>query len=356
MRKILFAILLLTITTVPALSQDEEFKPTFKWKGFTHMWGSYVQQDSLDAQYGMTIRYLRMKAYGKLTPKLKWTVQYGFDKGNPALVDVFMKYEHSDLLHVTVGHFPVAGAKSGVMTSSLWSTTKLKFNDRNTIGQNWATLSGGYRNTGVMLSGGLWDKKLNYYIMPTMSKGGAGNFLNASVKSPWGNHSENGVALYNRLEAKPTDKIETGGSFHITDGVIDEATQIARSSYSIYFLTRQEKLYVMGEVIGGNVTTEVDDVESKTDYFGYVAEAAYKVTDKVEPAVRYDSYTPSDGNPDKHGFENYNNLTVGLNYYPIKPVALMFNYVLRMETPADGFEEINNDMIYLQLRLKFASK
>ncbi len=339
--------------------EPEVFKPTLKWSGFTHIWTGYVQRDSLDVHYGFSVRYFRWKASGKLTPNVKWVTQIGLDRGNPALLDVFLSYEPVEYLNVRFGQFPVPGAKSGVLSSSIWSTASMVLNDRATITQNWNSNAGlsGFRSGGIMAYGGFLDKKVNYYVMAAMPHAGPAFYWNPSVKSPKYENDENGIALFSRLEVVPINKMEVGVNFHTGQGTSLDSIQINRLSYGFYLLTRQEKLYVMAEYIGGGNEQLINDVKSSDfNYNGYFIEAAYKVTEQLEPVVRYDSYTPDDENPDANGYNRYNNLTIGVNYYPAKNIAIMFNYVARMEDAAPGFEEIDNALFYFQLRYKFSSK
>lgn len=341
---------------VGAQNEEEKVTPTFNWKGFTHIWASHVQQDNQDANYGFTIRYLRLKAYGVLTKDIKWTAQFSFDKGNPAILDVHLTYAPESYLKLRVGQFPVPGAKSGVFSSALWSTTKMKFNDRATVTQNWASNAGlsGYRSGGAMVFGDILDKKLHYYVMAAMPVSGSGNYLNASVKNPVYGSIENGLAMYSRIEFNPMKEIETGVNFHVGKGVTDDTNTTKRMSYTLYFLMRKGPISAMVEYIGGKNEYLIND-NSIGDlvYNGYLLELGYKMAEKYEPSIRYDYYKPNDGNADGYGYESYSNLTLGFNYYPMKSIAIMFNYVLRFEKAGSGFEEIDNNMAYLQLRYFF---
>jgi hypothetical protein len=357
----LFTMLIAFLMTFNVMGQEEpkEFTPTFNWSGFTHIWTGYVQRDTLDGHYGFAVRYLRFKAFGKLTENVKWTAQFAFDKGIPSFLDVHMSYEPKDYLKVRFGQFPVPGAKSGVFSSPIWSTTKMVFNDRTTVTQNWASNAGlkGYRSGGLMFYGSVLDKMISYYVMAAMPHAGPNYYFNPSVKTPVYENDENGTALFSRLEVRPYEKTEVGFNFHTGQGTSFDTIQTNRGSYSFYVLTRQKKFFAMAEYIGGTNEQLINDVkDSDFSYSGYYVEVAYKFSKKYEPAIRYDSYTPIVDGSDGNGYKKYDNVTIGINYYPTKNIAIMANYVARMEDPEAGVKEIDNNLIYFQLRYKFASK
>lgn len=345
--------------TLHAQEEQKEFEPSFYWSGFTHIWAGAVQRDSLDTQYGIAVRYFRFKAFGNLTPKVKWAAQIAFDKGSPSLRDIHISYEPVSFFKIRFGQFPVPGAKSAVFSSPLWSSTKMMFNDRAPIVQEWASHAGlsGYRSAGAMFYGNIIDKKLSYYVMGAIPKAGASNYFNVNVKTPMYNHPESGLAMFSRLEFKPMEKIETGVNFHTGKGTQLDTTITKRLSYSVYVISREGNLFVMAEYIGGKVNTDFNTAADKElKYNGYKIELAYNIAKKIEPAIRYDSYLPNDDKADKYGYKRYNNVTLGLNYYAHKKVILMANYVLRMESPVAGAESIDNNLFYIQLRYLFTNK
>jgi len=54
----------------------------------------------------------------------------------------------------------------------------------------------------------------------------------------------------------------------------------------------------------------------------------YKIT-KFEPIIGYDLYIPDNGNPDKYNVKEYNNISLGVNYYHSKKIKIQANYILR---------------------------
>jgi len=349
MKRLLQLVLIIGLTTPLAIfAQDEEpkFEPTFNWSGFTHMWATYEQKGEADAQYGVNVRYLRFKAFGKLAPKVSYAAQFGLDKGNASLVDVYLKYEPSEYLGIQAGRFGVPGIKSGVMTSSIWSSTKLIFNDRATITQKWHKSNSnmvGYRRQGVMLYGSLMDKFIRYYVMGATT---SDSYFETSVGSSK-SIDKNGLTMYSRIEVAPVENVELGVNFNTgTATVIEDDSELKSMTYSAYALTRQKTYYAFVEYIAG--AGETVDADNEVQYNGLIAEGAYKFGGKYEPAVRFDFYVPN-----SDADIQYQNLTLGFNYYPSKNIALMANYVVRME---DETMETDNDMFYIQLRYKFASK
>lgn len=352
MRKLLLIIFILGgLAPVVTIAQEEEpkFEPTFKWSGFTHMWATYAQRDSLDAHYGVNVRYLRFKASGKLTPKVSYGAQFGFDKGAAGLVDLYVKYDVADYFGLQAGRFAVPGIKSGVLTSSIWSSSKLIFNDRATITQQWASSNNGllgYRRQGVMVYGAVMDKMIRYYVMAATA---SNSYFTANVKSSSYDYGLNGMSVHSRLEVVPVENIEVGVNFNTGSAVKTDTIEYTSMSYSAYALARQKTYYAFVEYVSGvgggeflNSGLEMADLE----YNGFIAEVAYKFAGKYEPAVRYDTYVP-----DAEVDVTFSNLTFGFNFYPSSNIALMANYVMRMEEVG----EFDNDMFYVQLRYKFKS-
>ncbi len=357
--RIIISALLVMLLMVGLKAQESDgFKPTINLGGFTHLWAGYGQMNDEDDQYGFMVRYARFKTFGELTPDVNWTVQVGFDKGKASLYDIYMTYEPASFAKIRFGQFGVPGAKSSIFSSPLWSSTKMIINDRPMITQNWASNAGlsGYRSGGAMFFGEVLESKLRYYLMVGMPKSGPDYYFNTSVKNPVAAKDENGLAGFGRFEYKPTKEIELGVNYHFGKGTTDDTVSVKRSSYSAYFLTKQEKLYFMAEYIAGANETSINDIVVDSEdltYNGYFMDLGYRFAGKYMPALRYSSYTPNDNEVDANGFKNYANITIGFNYYPSKNIALMLNLVKRLEDPGEGVEKIDNDIAYLQLRYIF---
>ncbi|WP_430815933.1 porin [Carboxylicivirga sp. RSCT41] len=332
-----------------------KFSPTLKWTGFTNIWSGYAQRDSLDAYYGLNVRHLRIKASGKLAPQVKYTVQFAFDRGNPALLDVHLSYEHNDFFKVRFGQFGVPGAKTGALSSPMWSTTKMVFNDRSTITQNWMSNTGlkGYRAGGIMIYGQILKRKLHYFFMGAFPNTGPNYYWNSSVKNPSYEDNENRRALFTRLEYRPIDEIEMGISYNIGKSSGDTTT-IDRASYSAHFLLKKEKLRLMAEYIAGENNHYTHNIRNKNySYLGYLFELSYHLNSQIEPSIRFDSYQPDTNKTDNFGFNKYDNITLGVNYYPSKNIALMTNYIIRSESNISNDYTLHNNILFVQLRFLF---
>ncbi len=356
-RVIISALMAMVILGGLKAQESDVFKPTFNVSGFTHLWTGYGQYEE-DDQYGFVVRYARLKAFGDLTPNVKWTLQFGFDKGVASLYDIYLTYEPASYAKIRFGQFGVPGAKSSIFTSPLWSSTKMIINDRPMITQNWNSNAGlsGYRSGGAMFFGEILDSKLHYYLMVGMPKSGPNYYFSTSVKNPIATKDENGFAGFGRIEYRPTKEIEFGINYHLGKGTTDDTISVKRSSYSAYFLTKQEKLYVMAEFIAGANETSINDnviTDDDLKYNGYFVDLGYRFAGKYMPAIRYSSYTPNDNEVDGNGFKKYDNITIGFNYYPSDNIALMLNFVKRLEETGEGIEKIDNDIAYLQLRYIF---
>ncbi len=359
MKASVFGVLFLLILIIPGHlnAQDEkDFTPTLKWSGFTHMWVGYVQRDSNDVHYGFIPRYVRLKASGKLRPKVNWAAQVAYDKGTPSLLDIYLSYEPVSYFKIRFGQFPVPGVKSAVHSSPLWSTSKMRLNDRPTITQNWnsnVALSG-FRSGGIMFYGSVLESQFQYFVMLSMPHAGPNYYWNPSVKSPIYANDENGLAVFSRFEYSPVKDMEMGISLHTGSGTVGDTIQTDRKSFSLYFLTRLNKLHIMTEYIAGmNEQFIHDKKDSDFSYSGFYAESTYLITSRLEPALRYDYYIPIKDGFDSSGIKKYANVTIGLNYYAAPNIALMSNYVIRAEDPGAVSSKIHNDLFYVQLRYKF---
>jgi phosphate-selective porin len=314
-----------------------------KFSGFAQGWFSYAQQETEhgDSGYGFTLRRVRFKPSGAFSKKIEWTLQFGWDKFTAKLIDAFIDFNISKELGFRVGHFTVPGAMSSTLTSS----TKLDMIERPQITQNLGSNSGlsQYRALGVQVHGKMVGSKLYYAVMLGNAKGSS--IFTPSVKSADYTPQNYGTMAWARIETFFLKGLRIG-AFYGGSKEID--TEIKRSSYGAHLYYVEKGINFKVEYIAGRFGTD----GAETKFNGMFALLGFKIK-KLEPMVRYDIYTPNDGNPDGDGVETYNNFTLGINYFHGKNIKFQVNYVYRDESMAGELEKIKNNLFYVCLQFTY---
>ncbi|MCR4881438.1 MAG: OprO/OprP family phosphate-selective porin [bacterium] len=151
----------------------------------------------------------------------------------------------------------------------------------------------------------------------------------------WFHHK--GIEFNSQLTLKPLAEKPEWGDLRVSGGIATGKRDLGYTNYNGYFIYKYKKFGLKGEYIYKEPTFDSD---KKAD--GYYFTGTYFLTDKLQAAVRFDSY-----NGDKRHSHRYTNeYTVGLNYY-LNGSNTMFvlNY-----TFVDGI--INTSRIALQMRYK----
>lgn len=319
--------------------------PTVQFKGLVQGWFSHAQQDSTeDDGYGFTLRRVRFAPFGTFSKNIKWGMQLAWDKQSPKFLDGWIDFRFSKGFGIKVGQFAAPGTVSGALTSS----GALDMVERPAVSQRWNSNSAlsGYRAIGVQFHGNLLDGKLYYAFMAANPR--TTGLFTPGIKSADYSNDYNGIMFWARAEAKPTKGMRVGAFFG--SGKEDDS-DYKRSSYGGHLFYVNKVINFKAEYIGGEFGYE----NMETKYNGFYSLLGYKIN-KVEPIVRYDSYTPNDGNLDGNGVERYNNITIGLNYYHNKNVKLQVNYVLRDESMAGDLDKLDNNLFYIHCQYSFKSK
>ena len=336
-RLVLFFVVLFFIIGITSSGAE------LKFSGFVQAWFSYAQQDTgnNDDGYGFTLRRVRFKPYGTFSKKIEWTLQVGWDKFSAQLIDAYIDLNLSKELGFRVGHFTVPGALSSTLTSS----HKLDMLERPQITENWGSNSGlsQFRALGVQAQGKLADSKLYYAVMFANAKGSS--IFTPSIKSADYTPQNYGYMAWARVETFFLKGLRIG-AFYGDGKEID--TEIKRNSYGAHLYYVDKGINFKAEYIAGKFGTGGID----TKYNGMYALLGYKIK-KVEPTVRYDIYTPDDGNSDGDGVEKYNNFTLGINYFYDENVKFQVNYVARNESMAGSLQKIKNDLFYVCLQFTY---
>ncbi|MCP4214941.1 MAG: porin [bacterium] len=316
-----------------------------KLKGLVQTWFSYADQDvDDDSGYGFTIRRVRFAPFGSISKNIKWGFQVYWDKQSVGILDAFMDITMSKGFKLKFGQFAAPGAISGALTSS----AALDLIERASVSQKWGGNSGllGYRAIGIQAHGNVMDDKLYYAVM--IANPQTSSLFTPGVGASDYEHEHNGVMLWARLEAKPAKGFRLGAFY---GGGKETDTDYKRDSYGAFLMYAKDSLNIKAEYIAGKYGVE----GLQTEYSGMYGVLGYKFG-KVEPTVRYGFYKPDDGMPDGNGVEQYNNITLGVNYQYGKSVKFQANYVLRSESMFDNLPELKNNLFYLCFQYSFKSK
>lgn len=346
MKKI-FTLLFLMLTLSTIAQEEEKFKPTMKFKGFTQLF--FSASDYEDSPYGFTIRRLRIVPHGNITKNISYKFQFGYDKYSPSVLDALLNFKIRDEFQVQAGLYPAPGARSGAFGDATWSTTKMNVIQRSMHTQNYNTFMKmkGYRDIGVQVHGHLLDKKLYYATM--IANPNASDIFTPGVKTPAYSHSYNGIKSWTRLEFKPIEGMGIGGFVGVSSfkDSIDNQAQ----AYGGHFVYRSDNIRAFAELVAGSNNYDSDYV-GDFDYMGMFVELGYVINGKFMPVVGFDRFQPNTDGPDGYGVEAYNNLTIGCSIFIDKSVKLMANYILRMEERDETIapDDIDNNLFLISLQ------
>ena len=333
MKRIFFIVFLL-IFLFTSVSSEVNFK------GLVQTWFSISSQengDTSDSIYGFSNRRIRLAPYGTLGTKVRWGVQFAYDKfAAPSVLDAYMEYFFSREALLKIGKFAPPGSKAAALTSS----GALDMIERATIVQLWNGNSGlhGYRAFGAQLSGKLMDDKLYYAVMLSNALTDGNNWF-PSIKTNTTMNGHNGFGLWGRVEAFPVPGLELGG--FIGSGTEEDPaladSEIKRSSYGANIFFKKNSINLKFEYLAGE--------NGGIKYSGMYVVAGYRFN-KLEPIISFETVTPVDEG------EKFTNFSAGLNYFHSNKVKFQLNYVMRSEDITD----VDNDIIYANFQYSFDSK
>jgi predicted porin len=118
-----------------------------------------------------------------------------------------------------------------------------------------------------------------------------------------------------------------------------------------YIHGKDEGSYTEGGGCGGDAVT----MTGTNNADGFYAMAIYRTNFNLEPVYKIESYKTIKADGADIPIENKSTSvcqTFGLNYYPNDWTRLQLNYIYRVEGPEIS-DEIDNDMLLLQLQVRF---
>ncbi len=348
------SILIAVLILLPfAIKAQEKVSPSIKLKSLAHLYFSYAEAENNEDPYGFSIRRLRFKPYGDITKNVKWGFQFALDRQEIKLLDVYVNFTPKKYLNIKVGQFAPPAAKSAALADDLFSLTKMICIERSTVTQNWLKNTGlyAYRALGLKIDGKILNEKLYYGIMISNPVGNS--LFTPSIKHQNYTHNNRGYSLWARTEYKPVKELGIGGFGSFGNNKNSDNVDIInteRTSFGTHVVYRENNIVLMTEYITGVV--KIDETEMKYD--GWYFDFSYKIK-KIEPAFRYEFYNPNKANEDQFGVTQYNNYTVGVNFYPYKKIRVQANYVFKTEQMKANTKQLNNNLFYINLQYVFSS-
>ncbi len=336
---------ILTFFLIAMLFSSFGISSGVKINGFVQNWFSLAQQYNNEGDTemvaGFKIHRVRVKFSGEFSEKLSWyVILIGDNASTPKLLDAAMIMKFSKEFNIKVGQFVAPSIASGGLTPS----SKLDFVERPQFSKTWAGTNGlfGWRAMGIQFNGTLAKGKLYYAVMFANYKTLLS--FNPSVKSAFYSYGADVPAITGRFELRPVKGLSMG-AFAFRSKTVDN---IEKKSYGFNLFYVKDSLKLKGEYAYGSI----DSNGIKSEYDGFFIAAGYKIK-KLEPILRFDSYTPKKGGYDKVFVRKYNNFTLGLNYFYCKHIKVQFNYIIRSEDMAEGIEEIKNNLFYVNFQYSF---
>ncbi len=311
----LFSISLITFTN--SFAQDEglydELKNTFQKKYLSlgvlfQTVGDFQPERNLTGQNGFIIKNMRVKIYGELDEGIGYYLQTEFVR-SPAVLDAKTYYKFSSAVIVDVGLY-----KAPFSYEFLTSSSQTDFIYRSQV-VNALNVN---RQIGVQIRGTLGGNSFKY----------AAGVFNGNRFSASGNDNNDllaaaRISYTTDLSSNAKDKIEIGANAAASN---DKSVSIMGSSFEgkrfLFggdFSLNLNKFMLSAEAIYGKLKHRYS-FEQKP--FGYHATAGYFFNSMLQFLLRWDSFRI-----DK-GFNDTNQILVGLNIFPTKISLFQINYII----------------------------
>jgi len=298
-----------------------------EFDGFIQNWISYSKQGS-----GFNIRRVMLKSYGKINPEVTWYAQYGWNQQKPALMDAALQYSPDKLLNIKVGRFSVPGTKFGGLTSS----SQLTFIERPMIVKKWNSFNGytSYRSVGLQIGG----KITNFTYKTMISNNQAETLYTPGIANPTYSEAET-LRFIGRVEYKWG--VLNAGAFYTSPTRKDPPV---KSFGGDLIISKSPLKFKTGCIQG-----ERKPNNAKITYSGLITELSWNFAN-LQPTIRYDIYNPVSEGDEAGEVDLYQNITFGLNYYPIENIKLQANYLLRREKMIGSLDEYDNNLLYFNIQ------
>ncbi|MBP6611456.1 MAG: hypothetical protein KA206_10265 [Paludibacter sp.] len=255
---------------------------------------------------GFDLRRAYLILSGNITKSINYFVQ-GDLAGTPKLLDAFAEWKAFSFLAVQVGQF-----KTPITLENPYAPVNLETAENSQVIEalvyNIDVSKNAGRDLGINFNGSVIQMKgfklLDYRLA----------LLNGHAINVTDNNKTKDIAA--SLFVHPIKFLTIGGSLY-KGKYGPETTKYTRDRYSLGAKYDDGKLLVRTEYVAGQTAAIESD--------GYYASAAYYVTSKIQPVLKYDYYNP---NTKLQKMDN-TALTAGVNYWITAKSRVQFNYTLK---------------------------
>ena len=323
---------------LPGSSNDSLSGPSINIFGYIQPQYDYFFTDGEQAN---TFRFKRARigVSGKVLNKFSYyfmleTSPFIGSTGDAYLMDAFVTYEADNWARISLGSF-----KQPFSLDVSTPCHSLPTIERSIVADQ---LVAPQRDFGVGIWGGNKFNRLNYAVA-IMNGRGLG-VKDDNVKKD----------VMGRVSYKLLRSLSIGASFRY-GYPIPNNNDADRTSYGGEFVFEMGNLLLQGEYIydegayfagaaGGCGSTPIALGEKRD---GAYVLAAYDVTEKFQPVVKYEYFDSDVDLKDNLGYSE--RMTVGFNYFVNDKVRFQLNYLANIETVAS----VNNDALLTQVQVKF---
>jgi phosphate-selective porin OprO/OprP len=280
----------------------------------------------------------RLDVKGDINDAWSYEIYTEFAGANPKLLDAYTSYKIAPYLKFTVGQFKVPFS-----LESLINDSQLEFIDRsqvvNALAGRATDIIGNQngRDIGGQVSGNFVKLKGNYLFDYTFAVvNGAGY----DVTTDNNNHKD----IAGRFGVHPVNNLSIDADFY--NGIGFYAIGTAKAANHKRDREGIDARYIIGKLA---LQAEYDEgTDETTKKAGWYGQATYFVLpQKLQLAIKYDTYDPSEGVPDD--ISNY--YIGGVNYFFNSWAKFTIDYVDRRE-PATHLQ-VPNDIFEAQIQLTF---
>ncbi|OAV75397.1 Phosphate-selective porin [Bacteroidales bacterium Barb7] len=295
--------------------------------------GRFQYSDAGDGSNSFDIRRARLDLRGNLSSKFDYRLQTEL-AGTPKVLDAFLRWKPSSYFNVQAGQF-----KYSFSLENPYSPTTLETIENSTVisklsgYSDEAKVGGNGRDIGIAFYGGFVKKKgynLIDYSVGIVNGNGINNTDNNKGKNFTGILTVNpikelalAVSHYNGSTGVAKTDAD-GKEVKVNGKTVIEDFDRTRTGFGAKY--DNKTLLVRGEYITGKTDKKESD--------GFYVTAAYYVTPKVQPVLKYDYYRTDTKDTRLDKDAPLTNYIAGVNYYPIKNLRLQLNYTYKTQEGA----------------------
>lgn len=254
------------------------------------------------------IKRVRLNLTGDITPKLDYRVQIEFC--SPKIVDAYIRYRPFEALNFQLGEYKLPFSIENTEYVPLkYEFIEYPLSLRRLMGFNDVCgLSATGRDMGAMLYGGFFNRR-GYSVVSY----NLGVFNGEGLNTRDRNKSKDLAA---RLTLRPLRGLQIAGSYYWGEYGAD---YLERIRYGAGVCYDEGRVVVRGEWIGGTTGLPAGGtLESR----GWYAVAGWRVTEKLLPALRYDTLLENAA----ESASRQTNYTAGVVWHPVKYLRCQLNY------------------------------